>query len=78
MSDMLPRRFEANGVMCVWEEDLLKAEAEVARLTELLRDVATSGQVMPDRRMHYTEVQIDWQTWDALEPYRKPLTLGRG
>lgn len=47
-----------------------QGRAEVARLTELLRDVATCGQVMPDRRMRYTEVQIDWQTWDALAQFR--------
>lgn len=41
-------------------------KSEVERLRELLRDVANSAPVVPDRRMGYVEVQIDWPVWDAV------------
>ena len=58
------------AIVAAEEERADRAEAEVERLRELLRDVATSGVSYEEPRVHYLEVQIDRPTWEELAEFR--------
>lgn len=65
----------APALVTVEMDDFLEMVGEWQELLGLLTDVACSGVELDDPRLRYVPVQIDRDTWEALQSLR---AMGRG